>query len=61
MAEGPLRRDSKSGRDYGSDQRANDYADARAAHGDEIVKVVKWAEVVAETVGLPTRISSPLL
>lgn len=45
-------RHSKSGEAYGVEQRAADYAAVRAAHGDEIGKVVEWARAVAEGVGI---------
>ncbi len=61
IEEGPLRRNSKDGSAYGSEGRQRDYEAALAAHGDEIQKVVKWAEAVAGAAGIPMSLSAPLL
>ena len=51
---------SKDGRAFDAAARAADLA-AAAAHGDEIGKVVVWAEAVAATVGLSLALPAPLL
>jgi hypothetical protein len=56
-----LRRNSKDGSAYGSEARQLDYAAALAAHGDEIGKVAKWAEAVADAAGIRMNLSAPLL
>ena len=45
-------RHSKSGADYGVEARRADYAAARGAYGDEIAKVMVWAEAVADSAGI---------
>jgi hypothetical protein len=52
---------SKSGAAYSAARRAADYAAIRAAHADEIAKVVVWAEAVAASAGLPLTPPLPLL
>ena len=52
---------SKTGAAYGSDERAADYQAAAAAHGDEIDKVIIWAEAVARNAGLSAKPPMPLL
>lgn len=54
-------RNSKSGDSFGRAERETEYARASAAHRDEIDKVVVWAEAVAQTVGIPLTLESPLL
>ena len=62
MAEGPaFARHSKSGEAFDSKRRTADYAAARAAHGDEIDKVVIWAQAVATAAGVPLDSPLPLL
>lgn len=58
---GPLQRNSKDGGRYTAADRAADYDTGRAAHGDEIAKVVLWAQEVARTVGIDTALGSPLI
>lgn len=53
-------RNSKSGERFGRAERAAEYAAAGAAHRDEIEKVGRWAEVLAERVGIPMVLSAPL-
>lgn len=50
---GTFNRSSKSGARFSRADRAAEYRDAAAAHGDEIAKVSAWAEAVARTAGIP--------
>lgn len=53
IASGPaFTRHSKSAASYGPAQRQADYAAVRAAHGDEIGKVLIWAQRVADHAGI---------
>lgn len=53
IAAGPaFTRHSKSGVAYSAEARKTDYASARVAHGDEIDKVMVWAEAVAANAGI---------
>ena len=62
MAGGPaFTRHSKSGEAFDAARRSADYAQARAAHGDEIDKVVVWAEAVAKANGIAMNAPLPLL
>lgn len=62
MAAGPaFTRHSKSGDAFDAERRAADYAAARSAHGDEIDKVVIWAQAVAKGAGVPLDPPLPLL
>lgn len=62
MAGGPaFTRHSKSGAAFDAAQRAEEYAEARRAHGDEIDKVMVWAQAVAEANGLAMDLPHPLL
>lgn len=62
MAGGPaFNRHSKSGAAFDAAQRAEEYAEARRAHGDEIDKVMVWAQAVAEANGLAMDLPHPLL
>lgn len=62
IARGPaFTQHSKTGAAYGADARARDYDAARAAHGDEIGKVVVWAEAVAASAGIALEPPRPLL
>ena len=54
-------RHSKSGAAYTAQQRATEYAQARAAYGEEIDMVVVWAERVAETFGIALTAPNALL
>ena len=49
-------KDSKTGRTFGRADRQAEYANAGAAHRDELEKVTRWAELVAERVGIPLRL-----
>jgi hypothetical protein len=61
LASGPaFTSHSKSGAAYSAERRAADYAAIRAAHADEITKVVVWAEAVAVNAGLPLTPPLPL-
>lgn len=53
-------RHSKSLAPYTSADRARDYAAVRAAHADEIGKVVVWARAVAEAARVPLEPAFPL-
>jgi len=61
MLGGPLQRNSKDGSSYSAADRAADYDRGRAAHGDEIAKVTMWANEVARTVGIDTKLGAPLI
>lgn len=62
MIAGPaFSRHSKSGQSYSAQAREADYAAARAAYGDEIDKVLVWAEAVAAAAGVPLAGPAPLL
>ena len=52
---------SKSGAVFSAQQRAVEYAQARAAYGEEIGMVTVWAERVAETFGIAMAAPNPLL
>lgn len=54
-------RHSKSGEAYSADRRAADYAQVRAAHGDEIDMVLVWAKTVAGNAGVSMQAPAPLL
>ena len=54
-------RNSKSGGSFGRAERVVEYAAAGAAHRDEIDKVLRWTEVVAEQVGVPMSLQSRLI
>lgn len=54
-------RHSKSGAAFTADDRRSEYAQARAAYGDEIDKVVEWAGVVAANAGIAMEGPFPLL
>jgi hypothetical protein len=54
-------RDSKSGKRFGRAEREAEYAEAGAAHRDEIDKVAAWAAVVAERAGVPMRLGVDLM
>lgn len=62
VARGPaFSRNSKNGSAYSPETRSNDYAAAKAAHGEEIGMVVTWAEAVANNAGLALAAPNPLL
>ena len=52
---------SKSGQAFTASQRSAEYAQARAALGDEIDLVLDWARQVAETAGVALDPPNPLL
>lgn len=54
-------RHSKSGAAFTAETRANEYAAARAAHGEEIELVLRWAAQVAERAGIAMQAPAPLL
>lgn len=58
---GPFRRNAKSGASFDRTDRDREYEAAASAHADEIDKVARWAEVVAEQAGIPMRLPSPLI
>ncbi len=62
MVSGPaFSQHSKSGAAFTAQQRTTEYAQARAAYGDEIGMVAVWAERVAETFGIAMAAPNPLL
>ena len=62
MATGPaFTRHSNSGAAYSAQARSDDYAAARAAYGEEIGKVVVWAEAVAANAGIALIAPNALL
>ncbi len=62
MAAGPsFSRHSKSGAAFTPADRKIEYAQARAAHGDEIDLVLEWARRVADTAGVSMEVPFPLL
>lgn len=62
IAAGPaFTRHSKSGAAYTPDDRRAEYAQARAAYGDEIDKVLEWATAVATSSGTALEGPFPLL
>jgi hypothetical protein len=52
---------SKFGTAFSSSARAAEYHNAAKLHGDEIEKVVMWAEAVAKNAGVSMTLSAPLL
>ena len=54
-------RNSKTGEAFGRSAREAEYADAAAAHRDELEKGTRWAEVVAEGAGIPLHLPQPLI
>lgn len=54
-------RHSKFDRDFGSGGREAEHREAAGIHGDEIEKVMRWAEAVAANAGTALTLSSPLL
>lgn len=62
IAAGPaFRKHAKSGESFSTSDREREYRDATAAHGDEIRKVVRWAEIVSETAGIPLSLGNALI
>ena len=62
IAAGPVfARHSKSLAPYTAEDRARDYAQVRAAHDDEIGKVVIWARAVADSFGISLEPPFPLM
>ncbi|WP_088310425.1 hypothetical protein [Novosphingobium sp. B 225] len=62
MAGSPVfSRHSKSGERFDSARRGIEYAEARAAHGDEIGKVTLWAAEVARAAGIAMELPHPLI
>ena len=55
-----LLRDSKFGGDFTPGQRQADRAAAEQAHGDEIAKVMAWAEAVAASANVPLTLPHAL-
>jgi hypothetical protein len=54
-------RHSKTGTKFSAAERASDQRDAADLHGDEIEKVVAWAEAVAAQSGIHWELPHPLL
>ena len=62
LAAGPaFTRNSKSGDAFSSTDRAQDQAQAMAAHGDEIEKVLVWAEAVAANAGVAMTLRAGII
>ncbi|MFM5954898.1 MAG: hypothetical protein ACKOPE_11455 [Novosphingobium sp.] len=62
IAAGPVfTRHSKSGAAFTPEQRSAEYAAARAAYGDEIDMVLRWAGEVAKGAGIAMEARHPLL
>jgi hypothetical protein len=55
-----LARNSKDGKTFGRGDRDADYVSARATYGDEVKKVVTWAEMVAQTASIPLPLAQPI-
>lgn len=53
-------RHSKSDADFSAADRAAEHEAAQSAHADEIDKVARWAEVVAQTAGVSLTLPAPL-
>jgi hypothetical protein len=51
---------SKFGGSFRTDDRRAEYALAQTAHGDEIEKVLIWAEAVAQSANIPMTLGHPL-
>jgi hypothetical protein len=58
---GPMRRNSKDGGAYDRPAREAEYAAAREAYGDEIVKVEAWSTVVAQAAGIAIELPASLI
>jgi hypothetical protein len=58
---GPFRQNSKVGGAFGRAERDAERRAAGDAHGDEIDKVARWAEIVAESAGIPLRLPAALM
>ncbi|MCS6987380.1 MAG: hypothetical protein NZM40_08145 [Sphingomonadaceae bacterium] len=54
-------RHAKTGQPFDARRRAEAYAAALAAHGEEVKVVLRWAEAVAVHAGLPAVAAAPLL
>lgn len=54
-------RNSKTGAAFGRSEREQEYAGAASAHHEELEKVTRWAEVVADTAGVPLQLGNPLI
>ena len=54
-------RHSKLAADFGAAERAAEHRDAGDVHGDEIAKVVAWAEATARAAGIPMMLGAPLI
>jgi hypothetical protein len=61
LLEGPFKRNSKSGAAFDANARQEEYRRAGDAHSDEIDKVMRWAEVVAQGAGIPLRLGATLI
>jgi hypothetical protein len=54
-------RNSKTGEAFGRSAREAEYSSAAAAHRDELEKVTRWAEVVADRAGIPLVLPQALI
>lgn len=61
IEEGPLRHDSKSGKQFTSADRKAEYDRMMDLYGDEVSKVVAWTAQVADSQNLPMSLSLPVV
>ena len=62
IVQGPaFTRHSKLETAFAADDRAREHRAASDLHADEIDKVARWAEAVAQAAGVPMRSSAPLM
>jgi hypothetical protein len=54
-------RHSKLSAEFGAAQRAAEHRNAADLHGDEIIKVVIWAEAAAKAAGIPLTLGARLI
>lgn len=59
--DGAFARNSKNGEAFSRVERQAEYAEAGAAHRDEIEKVAAWAVAVADAAGIPMTLPGALL
>jgi hypothetical protein len=52
---------AKTGQAFSVDDRKAEYSAAASAHADEISKVVRWAEIVAQSTDVPLTLGNGLL
>lgn len=54
-------RNAKTGAAFGKAERESEYRDTLSVHAEEIDKVARWAEAVAESAGIPMTLDAPLV